>query len=473
MKTSFIAIGSALSLLAGCGSNSSSAPAAPEQTSAADAGTVSVDIDAECPVVVSDSTCDTTQRPIVFVHGTYDSGTAIANVALLFASNGYCPGRFIAIDYDSLPWVTGSPPTLATPVIDAAIDAVLQATGFTQVDLIGHSQGALQCYSYLEDPTHAAKVAHFVQLAGGPESAPPGPPDAGVPTLSVSSESDVVEGPIGVTGADQSVLLQSEDHEDVVGSVDTFIAIWQYLHGGGTTSFPQYTSVQCGDPTITLSGVSETFGDNAAPPAGGQLEVYELGSTLDGGGAPVQTFTLGADGGTSPSFQAKRLQAYEFRGLAADGGVIGHQYFTPFKRSDSWLRFLVPSQNVLAEIATNPVTTLNDNRETTLLVRTNKGSFRQDLGDSLTVNGFQALNPLDATRQTVTVALWIYNSTKDGKSEGGSVSSFDILPWFIRGTNIYVPSSPPAWVELNFNGTIFQVENWPSVSQGLTEVTFQ
>src|ERR1700741_454392 len=81
-------------LLAGglsCGGGSSGG-------SASDAGDASVvgapppNTDS-CPVVVSSSACDTTQRPILFVHGTYSSGTDFAHMAALLGSNGFCQDR--------------------------------------------------------------------------------------------------------------------------------------------------------------------------------------------------------------------------------------------------------------------------------------------------------------------------------------------------------------------------------------------
>ena len=282
----------------------------------------------------------------------------------------------------------------------------------------------------------------------------------------------MIAGPGSVTGAEKTVLFQTQDHFAVAGSTSTFVAIWQYLHqgadGGPDGLYPQYTTIQCGDPMVTIAGKSETFGDNAIPP-GGSLEVYELGGSREGG-APLMTFTVG-DAGTVGPWQANRLQAYEFKGLAADGGVIGHSYFEPFKRSDYWLRFLVPSTDPIAAIATTPVTSLNDDKETTIIARYAPGAFRYDLGDSLTVDGFQALNANDANRQSVTVGLFMYDQNKDGMSQGGSLSAYSSLP-FLRGTDVFVPSSPPGLVQLNLNGKTLQVPNWPSQSQGLTFVFF-
>ncbi len=469
-----------LATIAGCGNgDDATIPVPSSEAGPGDAGSASTapSVDAECPVVVSETNCDKTQRPIVFVHGTYSAGDNITSVALLFGSNGYCSDRFVSIDYNSLLVVAGGPANAAVDPIDQAIDAVRTATGFDKVDIMGHSQGAAQVYSYLQDPTHAAKVAHYVQLAGGPQAAPPGPPDAGgIPTLSISSYGDAILGPEGVTGAERTVVFETQDHQAVCTSVDTFVAIWQYLHqgadGGPDGQYPQYTTVQCGDPTITLSGLSETFGDNAVPP-GGKLEVYDLGTDPRDSGAPVETFTID-DGGAAVSWKADRLKQYEFRGYYADGGVIGHQYFTPFKRDNYWMRFLVPSTNPLAQVATNPILDLNDDAETTLIARVAKGAFRPDLGDTLTVNGYEALNTDDATRTSVTVALFMYDSNKDGKTQGGSLPAYSsVLPYFLRGTDVFVPSSPPGFVNVTFNGQTLRIPNWPSKSQGLSLVTFE
>ena len=117
----------------------------------------------ECPVVVADADCDRSQRPFVFVHGTFGSGDNFAHVARLLGSNGFCQDRIIAIDYNSLGEMPGT-----NGQLDAAIDAVLAATGFTQVDLAGHSQGTAHCGAYLSDPAHAAKVAHYINFSGSP-----------------------------------------------------------------------------------------------------------------------------------------------------------------------------------------------------------------------------------------------------------------------------------------------------------------
>ena len=134
----------------------------------------------DCSVVVDDADCDDTQLPFVFVHGTYGSGDNIANVAMLFGSNGYCQDRFVAVEYNSL----GDSP-VSNGTLDAFIDKVLEDTGAKQVVLAGHSQGTGHCVDYLGDAAHAAKVAKYINYSGV------GMVPNNVPTLSLSSMNDL------------------------------------------------------------------------------------------------------------------------------------------------------------------------------------------------------------------------------------------------------------------------------------------
>ncbi len=287
----------------------------------------------ECPVVVADADCDRSQRPFVFVHGTFGSGDNFAHVARLLGSNGFCQDRIIAIDYNSLGDMPGT-----NGQLDAAIDAVLAATGFTQVDLAGHSQGTAHCGAYLSDPAHAAKVAHYINFSGSP--------DVGdVETLSVSSQHDLGGMPHHATGTNVTkVTLTDEDHFAVAASTRSFVELYRYLRGED----PQYTEVQCGAEMVTVEGVAESFADNV--PQTGTIEVREIGDTPRAAAAPLYTLAPDADGHFGP-VQLKRDAFYEFKGFDAQGVLIGYQYFTPFKRSNRLVRMLSPSPNAVIAAA--------------------------------------------------------------------------------------------------------------------------
>ncbi|MCP4602508.1 MAG: hypothetical protein GY847_18660 [Proteobacteria bacterium] len=413
-----------------------------------DSGESDTDSDGdECSVIVADGDCDTSLRPIVFVHGTYGSGDNIGNVALLFASNGFCADRFIAVEYNSL---GGNP----LDPLDALIDKVRAETGFDQVELMGHSQGTRHSIDYLAEADHAAKVAHYVHLSGdrvAPE---------GVPTLSISSENDINGEPRHAEGAETKITLKDDDHFTLAASLDAFIEIYKYLIG----KEPQYTKIQCGEDPVTLEAVAETFGDNE-PVAGGKFEVYELGESPNERGTPIITLTTDANGHIAP-FELKRLTSYEFKGFDAEGNLLGYLYFAPFKRTNRLLRFLTPSNDpVVTALTTDRVTTSPDH--SSVVGRSLKGAFRHDMGQSLKVNGSDVLTDDNAGRANMSVGLFMFDDKIDGASDLGVVFEAP----FVFGTDVYMDASAPAWIEFDWNGQIMKIPNWPS-TEGLISIMF-
>ncbi|MDN3351483.1 alpha/beta fold hydrolase [Actinomadura sp. DC4] len=106
-------------------------------------------------------------RPVVLVHGTFADGTVnwLADAPIL-ASRGYC---VFALTYGA---VAGVPLLRAiAPVADSAaqlstfVNGVLAATGTSQVDIVGHSQGGMMPRYYLKFLGGAGKVHTLVGLA--------------------------------------------------------------------------------------------------------------------------------------------------------------------------------------------------------------------------------------------------------------------------------------------------------------------
>jgi pimeloyl-ACP methyl ester carboxylesterase len=429
--------------------------------SVSEAASTVTDTDSACPVVVAEADCDTSRRPLVFVHGLYGSGDNIANVALLLTSNGYCADRFFAIDYESL---NSADQPGSNGDLDAFIDDVLARTKADKVDLMGHSNGTINSRNYLLEggtgtviAAHAAKVAHYVHLAGGPLTVPTDPP-----TLCVASNADATATGLCPPESAESVVFEHHDHFAVASSDDSFVAIYKFLRGED----PKYTTIQCGEKSITLEAKVESFADNVVP-VGSTMEIYELGGDPRKRGAPVETLTVGADGVVGP-WQAKRLQQYEFRGFDPQGKIVGHQYLSPLKRTNRWIRFLTPSQGIGA-IATNPI--VSGEGHSVVIARSYKGAFRKDLGHSLKVNGAEVLEDSFSNATTATVGLFMFDDNQNGASDGGSLASYEGLP-FIRGTDVFMDASKPAFIELDYNGTVMKIPNWPSASEGPTLVVF-
>jgi len=89
--------------------------------------------------------------PVVLVHGTFGNMTVSWQaLAPLLANDGYC---VFALDYGGKPGdpvqATGNIPTSAAQ-LGAFVDRVLEATGASQVDVVGHSQGGMMPRWYIK-----------------------------------------------------------------------------------------------------------------------------------------------------------------------------------------------------------------------------------------------------------------------------------------------------------------------------------
>ena len=202
--------------------------APPATTTLADEATASVP-PAGCTAVVEDDACDRSKRPIVFVHGTVANGESFAHPAQLLASNGYCPDRIRAVEYNSLimtaptsgnglpsrgtmrappraprPPSTSRPRTgVRAPRSTQAIAELRAETGFDKVDIMGHSQGGYHASRYVRE--HADAISHYVNFAGGNLASNPGD----VPTLCLSSTGDA---PMSC-GTTRNVVFQDETYD--------------------------------------------------------------------------------------------------------------------------------------------------------------------------------------------------------------------------------------------------------------------
>jgi triacylglycerol esterase/lipase EstA (alpha/beta hydrolase family) len=106
-------------------------------------------------------------RPLVLVHGTFQSGTAAwLAAAPAFVRRGFC---VFALNYGTVPGVPGLYAIRHVPEsaqqLSTFVDGVLAATGARQVDLLGHSQGGMMPRYYLRFLGGASKVHAHVALA--------------------------------------------------------------------------------------------------------------------------------------------------------------------------------------------------------------------------------------------------------------------------------------------------------------------
>jgi pimeloyl-ACP methyl ester carboxylesterase len=416
----------------------------------ADAGEL-VDLQT-CPVMVNDKECDREKRPIVFIHGNSSSGDSFSHPAQLFASNGYCALRIRAIDYDA---ISRGDETATYAAVEAQLNQViaelLERSGAKQVELFAHAQGAAYGARYVA--AHPSMFAHYVHIAGGVLLSNPG----GVKTLCLSSTGDR---PVACETT-KNVTFENEqmDHFAVGSSREAFQEAYAFLNDGAA---PKYDTVQCGEPVV-IEGRALAFGDNERM-AGGVVEVYALGTDPRERGEPLTTLEIRDDGSVGP-WTVHRGVAYEFKLLAktGDGRPTRYVYFPPFKRSDRLLRFTFESRNVAA-LATSRMAKLSD-ATAALWIRRKQGAFLAGR-DQLMVDGYPAVNEEDAMLRATVTGLYVLDQNGDMQSSGGSV----IRETFVGGTDVYLQTSRPAFIDVSLNGAHLMVPNWPSQSGGLSIV---
>jgi triacylglycerol esterase/lipase EstA (alpha/beta hydrolase family) len=108
-------------------------------------------------------------RPVILVHGTFaDMSDSWQALSPLLVNHGYC---VFALNYGSYAssgelgiYGTGDIAQSAAQ-LSSFVDQVLGATGASQVDIVGHSQGGMMPRYYLKNLGGAAKVHTLVGLA--------------------------------------------------------------------------------------------------------------------------------------------------------------------------------------------------------------------------------------------------------------------------------------------------------------------
>jgi triacylglycerol lipase len=109
-------------------------------------------------------------RPVVLVHGLGSNmGENWGYHSPRLKAAGYCVFALTyGIDERTRSWPRSPggviPMERSAPELAAFVERVLAATGASQVDLVGHSEGTVMPRYYLERLAGAAKVKHFVAL---------------------------------------------------------------------------------------------------------------------------------------------------------------------------------------------------------------------------------------------------------------------------------------------------------------------
>jgi len=371
------------------------------------------------------------RRPILFVHGFESAGSNFASQAMRFESNGYPRSWVEEIDYNSTR--ATSDKTEVDEQIDAAIVALKQRSGKSQVDVIGHSEGTSVMYSYLTEGEKAAQrrasVARYANIDGQEKN-------PGVPTLALwagrcgdvtcSSPNRHMEGA-------ENVTVPNATHVQTSTSSQSFQQIYKFFRG----SLPAHDIVpQTGK--ILLAGKALEFPQNSGL-VGDTVQIWPLNF----GGARTTTTPLASilitdgstGGGAWGPVAAKAGQRYEFA-LLKPGGKAIRTYMEPFVRSDYAIR-------LLGSIPIEQYTGKTPKSSGAVMIRY-KEYWGNEPGqnDELLINGLNICAPALCPWEKEVNAFFAFNW--EGKEETTLKEDpvLSKLP-FIQGAQVYVPASSP------------------------------
>ena len=377
------------------------------------------------------------RRPVLFVHGVESAGSNFASQEMRFESNGYPHGWVEALDYNSLGAAAENYHGEVETQIEAAIAALKQRTGASQVDVIGHSEGTKVMYHYLAESEKAAEhrksVAAYVNI-DGQEGNP------GVRTLAVWAERSGPTGPKGrhMEGA-ENVTMPDMTHVQSSTSAQTFVQIFKFFRN----SAPKRDIVA--QRSIQLAGKALEFPQNTGL-AGDTVEVWPV--DFDGRRttkAPLASMPItdGSEaGGAWGPVAAKSGQRYEFALVKPDAKTL-HVYMEPFVRSDYDIR-------LLGSIAIEEETGKFPGSSGGVMIRY-KEYWGNEPGqnDELLVNGLEVCTAALCPWEKKVNAFFAFNW--EGKEES-TLHEDPVLskPPFLQGAQVYVPGSSPPGATVSY-----------------------
>ncbi len=400
--------------------------------------------------------CDSTALPVVMMHGALASGDTYATHAQRFSSNNYCPDLLFAFDWNTLN--QGN----SVDILDALIDEILAQTGANQINLVGHSAGGGLGYSYLEDATRAAKVAHYAHLGSNPNAQPAGP-NGETPTINIWSEDDLIVQGGDITGA-TNVHLPGFDHYEIATSDETFEAMYEFFND----SLPTSSSIIPSDELL-IGGRAVTLGENV-PLEGATINIYALDAATGNRINDMPDATLTTDaGGYWSGFEAAADTYYEFHLISANASDRKiHYYREPFIRSNPmvYLRAFPPASSIAGLLLAG--IPQDENQSALSIFTANQAVLYQR--DELKVEGFDLATAEYATPEKTIIAYFLYDDG-NGQTDGNIHATFSFLGTFLTGVDYFTPATEPTSLEIEFNNRSMNVPNRKS-SEGVMVVVF-
>jgi len=392
----------------------------------------------------SQEPCKDTLLPVVMVYGFLASGDTWSSQAVRFIENGYCPSKVHVFDWNTL----GGKDT--DSLLDVFINQVLNKTGATKINLLGHSAGGGLCFRYLQKPGRAGRVAHYVHIGSSRITRKAGD-DQQVPTLVIRSSEDYV---LRDTAACPLPLIQQKgtDHLQVATSDESFREIYRFFH----QTYPTPRRVdEKKNTTVSLSGRVVTFGNNE-PLRNGQFAIYNIAAKTGERNKELAAMKVSTNGdGYWGPVEIKAGVPLEMETVSAEGRVVSY-YFEPFLNDNGNVYLRTLPVTGLGALLLKKLPAYSD--RVTLAVF-NQNSAIIAGRDSLTVNGYSLSSPELCPAEATVISSFIFDDG-DGISSVRKIQGFG-SGIFVNAVDLSLRAPSPKPITIYCNG---RLQHLPALS---------
>jgi len=396
--------------------------------------------------------------PIVMVHGMLASGDTYSQPAMLFLSNKYPKDFLYAYDWNT----TAANNSASIQQLDVFINDILAKTGRSQVVLIGHSAGGGLGYGYCANANYSNKVAKYIHIGSNSQPKPAGP-NGNIPTLNIYSKGDLI-----VQGSDipdaQNVVFDDLDHYEVATSQESFKVIFKFM-------FPEiellHKEIQP-NARPKIGGRVVSLGENK-PEISIKVTMYYINNETaerKNTGINIEVDNLGY-------FKDIEVDPNEYTEFVLESNRTGfrtlHYYREPFKTDNPFVYLRVfPPPGTLAGILLSSLPQ-SDEQSVIAVFSANRAIIHQR--DELKVQGIELANEVLCSPSNSTIALFLYdNGNKTSTAAPHPI--FGFVP-FLKGADIFISTTEPNPVQLEYNDRKLTVKNYKSDSEGVVIAVFE
>jgi len=387
--------------------------------------------------------------PIVFVHGMLGSGDTWVKPVQQFINQGY-PTNYL----DVLDWNTLSPQReISLKKLDSIIDHLIQVTGKSKVNLVGHSAGGGLVSGFLLQEGVANRVNKYIHVGSGNLQKIPS-----VPTLNLYSEADLIVRGSEIEGV-VNVKLQGLDHYEVATDSLAFAEMYHFFHGENPKPIFNRKNLE----SVTISGKVLVMGENSVP-KNTTLTIFpfnpETGERLKD--EPVAIRAISKDGSWLPAeVDSKRYLEFV---ITPEKGRAIHYFREPFSVSNPlvYLRTL-PTTGMAAMLFSG----LPANEEESVLVIFSANKATISGRDFLSVNNVELTTSELASAQKTAIAHFIYDDKADRISTKNPIPLFGMMP-FMSGADVWLEIDKP--IKLTYQNRSMTISSLPSSKSILVAV---